>query len=292
MNKLRKLINLINFYLSFPEKFNKLIKIEDNTNKIKSNDISSILDVYVKSNNFPQSSFDIFLETWSSSVPGYKTGNAGLFDDIRIKYFNDKLNTFKNKNVLELGPLEGGHTYMMSKLGASSIDSVESNTHAFLKCLITQNALKYTANFILADCIRFLKENKKKYDFILCSGILYHMLDPLNLLSLISKATDRVGFWTHYYDFKIMNSRDDLKKKFNHIPLTKNFNGFEVFLFEQNYFEALNWEGFCGGSNLQSYWLSRESLIRSIESLGFKIDIDNDDTLHPNGPCLTFFAYR
>jgi hypothetical protein len=64
MNKLRKLINLINFYLSFPEKFNKLIKIEDNTNKIKSNDISSILDVYVKSNNFPQSSFDIFLETW------------------------------------------------------------------------------------------------------------------------------------------------------------------------------------------------------------------------------------
>jgi hypothetical protein len=41
-------------------------------------------------------------------------------------------------SLLELGPLEGAHTYQLEKLGAKSILAIEANVEAFLKCLITK----------------------------------------------------------------------------------------------------------------------------------------------------------
>jgi hypothetical protein len=52
---------------------------------------------------------------WSSAVPGLPTtGNIPLFEDGRITLFEERLGGFARKQVLELGPLEGGHTYSVS----------------------------------------------------------------------------------------------------------------------------------------------------------------------------------
>jgi hypothetical protein len=71
-----------------------------------------------------------------------------LFDDNRIKWFEQQCAGFAGKRILELGPLEGGHTCMLSRAGAASITSIESNTAAFLKCLIVQNTLTFKADSV------------------------------------------------------------------------------------------------------------------------------------------------
>ena len=41
------------------------------------------------------------------------------------------------KTVLELGPLEGAHTYQLHQRGANIV-AVEASKQAYLKCLITK----------------------------------------------------------------------------------------------------------------------------------------------------------
>ena len=110
-------------------------------------DTTSILDVYVSTPPSKEASFRIFDGAWSSYVPGFGPGGAPLFDDERIRRFEQQCGGFQGKRILELGPLEGGHTYMLSRACAASVTAIESNTIAFLKCLIVQNALKFDAEF-------------------------------------------------------------------------------------------------------------------------------------------------
>ena len=43
-------------------------------------------------------------------------------------------------DILELGPLEAGHTYALAQLGAN-ITAVEANAEAYLKCLLVKELL-------------------------------------------------------------------------------------------------------------------------------------------------------
>jgi hypothetical protein len=101
---------------------------------------TDILDQYAASAPSPQNAIDIFEGEWASQLPDptLRAGSITLFDDYRIKWFAEHLGGFQNKTVLELGPLEAGHTYMLERLGAASILAIEANTRAFLKCLIVK----------------------------------------------------------------------------------------------------------------------------------------------------------
>lgn len=85
--------------------------------------------------------------------------------------------------VLELGPLEAGHTYMLEKMGARSIVAVEANSRAYLKCLIVKELFELKrAKFLLGDFVAYLKNNTRHFDLCLASGVLYHMQNPAELL--------------------------------------------------------------------------------------------------------------
>jgi SAM-dependent methyltransferase len=252
----------------------------------------TILDVYVKEAPSPEAAFKIFEGQWSSCIPGFGLGAALLFDDFRIKWLEEQSGGLKGKRILELGPLEGGHTYMLSKAGASSITSIESNTTAFLKCLIVQNALKFDAEFMLGDFCAYLDTCKDKFDLLLASGVLYHMTDPVKLLQDMAKVSNAIGIWTHYYDPDVILGREDLTKKFESEPEMQQVGDRKVVLYKQSYLEALNWGGFCGGSAPTSYWLTRDSLIGLLEDLGFKVLIGDETKVHPNGSAILLFASR
>ena len=64
------------------------------------------------------------------AVPGFETGSSALFDDIRIKWLEAQLGSFAGQRVLDLGPLEGGHTCMMENAGASVV-AIEGNQRPF-----------------------------------------------------------------------------------------------------------------------------------------------------------------
>src|SRR6058998_2055014 len=97
----------------------------------------SILDYYVKSIPSEQNALDIFKGEWSSSLPpekGLQTGGvAALFQDGRVKWAVEQFGGVEGQTILELGPLEGAHTYMLEKMGAASVTAIEANTRAYLK---------------------------------------------------------------------------------------------------------------------------------------------------------------
>lgn len=157
----------------------------------------------------PQTALDLFQGRWASDLsevlPGVTSGATGHFkSDSRptfiLKHFAASGGTLNGMSVLDIGPLEGGHTYQLEQLGAAHIVAIEANSEAFLKCLIVKNALGMNrTEFLLGDILEYLRDTDRNFDLIFCSGVLYHMEDPVELIRLISRHTSRVFLWTHYY---------------------------------------------------------------------------------------------
>ena len=59
------------------------------------------------------------------------------------------------------------------------------------------------------------------------------------------------------------------------------------------YREALDWNGFSGGTAEGSFWLTRSGIENSLRRLGFvhqEVNFDHPD--HPNGPAYAICAWR
>ena len=175
-----------------------------------------------------------------------KPGTAALFSDGRIRWAENVFGGFADKNILELGPLEGAHSYMMQNAGAKTITAIEANSRAFLKCLCIKELFDLNrVSFKLGDFVSFLEQNKNKYDIAIASGVLYHMVDPVKVLDLISRAADRIFIWTHYFDESVISKNKDIAHKFGKLE-TASYQGLEYRYSSQAYKKALDWSGFCG----------------------------------------------
>jgi Protein of unknown function (DUF1698) len=258
----------------------------------------SILDAYVTSYPTSQNVLDVFAGEWSSALPasfGLKTlpGTAGLFEDGRVAWAEERLGGFSGRTVLELGPLEAGHSYMFQTRGAARVVAVEANSRAFMKCLCVKEVLNLDrVQFKLGDFMRFLEENTERFDIISASGVLYHMMEPIKLLELISRFTDRIYIWTHYYDEKIIAGNVKLSHKFEPL-VTRDHEGHSYECSRQSYKEHLDWVGFSGGPKPTSVWLTRSSILDTLRHFGFSdIEVNFEQPDHPNGPAFAFCAQR
>lgn len=246
----------------------------------------------------PQQILDLFDGEWSSTMPAdsgllTRPGLAALFDDDRVKWAIDRAGGVTGARVLELGPLEGGHSYMLERAGATEVLAVEANARAFLKCLCVKEVLQLrAARFVLGDCIAFMNSDPGGWDMVLASGILYHLQDPLGFLALLPKMAPRVMLWTHYFDESIIRAVPALAHKFG--PLERStVGGFTVELAQQSYKDALQWSGFCGGSAPTSVWLSRDSILGYLQHLGYgTIEVAFEQPQHANGPAFAVYAQR
>src|SRR5579862_699882 len=166
-----------------------------------------------------QNAVDIFKDSWYSQLPGtdgevIATGGTQLFDDARIRWAAEQAGGFEGKTILELGPLEAGHSYMMSKLGAQHITAVEGNSRLFLKCLIAKELYRLDrCTFLFGDFVQYMQKVPHTFDFCLASGVLYHMANPIQLLELIAKVSNRTMLWTQYYDHDVIRQRMPLYKR-------------------------------------------------------------------------------
>jgi hypothetical protein len=257
----------------------------------------NVLDEYVHGPPSDQNALNIFKGQWSSQLPGaWKELNAGtvpLFEDGRILWAAEQLGGFRGQRVVELGPLEAGHTYMLESLGAESVLAIEANKRAYLKCLIVKEILGLSrSRFLLGDFVSFLRENEAPFDVCIASGVLYHMQNPCELIHLISKASKKVVLWTHFYDKALIQTKDIVRGKFSG-SIRKTYNGFDHVLYKYTYGDALDWTGFCGGSSSYSYWMSREDILACLHFFGFQnLRIGFEDPEHVNGPCFALVACR
>ncbi|MBW4466163.1 MAG: DUF1698 domain-containing protein [Pegethrix bostrychoides GSE-TBD4-15B] len=256
-----------------------------------------ILDQYLHCAPADQNCLDIFKGEWASKMPLELThlnaGTSPLFEDSRIHWISEQFGGFQNKKILELGPLEAGHTYMLERMGAASITAVEANIRAYLKCLVIKEMLGLkSAHFLLGDFVEYLKQQTQKFDICVASGVLYHMKNPAELLFLLSQVSERIFLWTHYYDAAILQASPQIASRFSD-EVTVNYKGFCHSLHRQEYREALGFSGFCGGSLPFSSWMERSDIIAYLKLLGLtNIQIEFDHPNHPNGPCFAIAASR
>lgn len=259
---------------------------------------AAILDQYVLAEPTDQNIVDIFANEWSSRFPASsdlvtRPGAAGLFEDERVLWAQEKLGSFEGRQILELGPLEGGHSYMFQQAGAERVIAIEANTRAFLKCLCVKEIFDLDrVEFKLGDFMSYLEKADLSYDMVFASGVLYHMEDPLLLLDLMSRVSDRLFLWTHYYDAEPLLSREDYANKFEPVQ-TAEHQGFRYEYSTQSYQHALDWSGFCGGPKTVSKWLTRESIEGALRHLGYtSLHVAFDERDHPNGPSFAICAVR
>jgi hypothetical protein len=240
----------------------------------------------------PQNEIDIFAGHWASDlsdiVPGVVSGPTKHFSaDQRpvfaMKAFAGDMSERKLR-VLELGPLEGGHAYQFEKMGVAEIIAVESNTEAFLKCLIVKNLIGLQkARFLLGDFVEFLKQDSNRYDFIFCCGVLYHMQDPLELIELMATRTDRIFVWTHYFTDE---SRPGL-------PAIIVRHGDENYTYHQLMYKDQAQAIFWGGNKPIASFLTRADILRAFRQHGFaSFELHNEDLKHPGGPCFSISFWR
>ena len=252
----------------------------------------SILDYYTKEAPSPQMTLDIFKSEWASEVPGYSTGLNLLFDDPRINWFEKECGGFGGKSVLELGPLEAGHSYMLQQKGASHVEAVEGNSRSFLKCLVIKELFGLDrVSFQFGEIIAYLENNDKKYDLAMALGVLYHMTQPLKMIGHLCRVADRICLWTHYYDADCIK-KSKLEHKFGD-PVIDSFEGFKCSVVTYKYESALDDKGFCGGFNRFSLWMNREDIITAFLRYGMtRYSINFDEKEHVNGPAFCVYFQK
>ncbi len=227
-----------------------------------------------------QNALDVFAGEWSSSPPpnrgDLKAGATPLFDDPRITWANDRLREsgleggVANRDVLELGPLEGGHTFLLDRLGAKSVTAVEAATRAYLKCLIAKETFGMSprVKFLLGDCLEFLRTTDRIFDVAVACGILYHQTNPVELLELLGKRCRALFLWTVFYDPEFIAKLPEPDKRFSP-ALPMEHAGFKHHVHKFNYGASLDWKGFCGGGELYSYWMEKPDILAALEKFGF-----------------------
>jgi hypothetical protein len=203
------------------------------------------------------------------------------------------LGGFEGLHVLELGPLEAGHTTMLERGGAASITAVEGNIRAYLKCLIVKELLGLQrARFLLGDLVSYLRDNTQLFDLCVASGILYHMPDPVEVLDLISRTAPRLFLSTHYYDEDLVGSQPWLAAKFSAAEVC-SFGDVEYTRYKYEYGDARQWLGFCGGAKPFSYWLKRDDIVAILRQVGYvDLTIGDADLHHRNGPAFAVIGRK
>lgn len=257
---------------------------------------TGIIDAYSKAYPGHQEAVNIFAGEWASRFPdeaGVFAGGMPLFQDERIQLGLRELGGVKGQTVLELGPLEGGHSYQLEKAGAKSVLSIEANTRAYLKCLIAKEIMgMQRVKFLCGDFMEYLRQSSTRFDFVLCSGVLYHQREPIELIHRLSQITDRTVVWTHYFDEGLIRTIPHLHGNFQ-TTATSSYAGYSATLHRQEYRQAIVTPGFCGAGCTYSYWMKRQDILDAFKHMGFtSVKVLLEDPHFTNGPCFMLAVSR
>lgn len=254
------------------------------------------LDEYVEGSPSAQNAIDA-LAGWNMALPpevGVIAGPAAFYCDPRIVWALEQFGPLEGRDILELGPLEASHTYMIEQRRPASILAIEANRLSFLRCLVVKELLGLKiAKFELGNFVPWLETAEQRFDLVVASGVLYHMADPVRLLELLSRRTDSLYIWTHYASDDAMPPDDARHKAFVGEPEVVQNHGVAVRCRRRSYWGAWKSKAFCGGLYDLHRWIEKDDIQRLLGALGFDdIRTAHDEPDHPNGPAFSIFARR
>ena len=240
-----------------------------------------------------QNAVDVFAGAWLNRIPNpdggfFTSGELPLFtDDHRVRWaaevFGDSLGGLKGKKILELGPMEGHHTWQLERMGGEVI-AIEGNANCYLKCLVIKEVLDMKAKFFAGDFLQYLELPGMSFDLVMASGVLYHMVNPIELISLISARTDNVFIWTHYWEEGASGDGWSAERV--------GFGGYECIGYRRYYGTGDHGlPGYMGGQGAWSVWLPRDSIFEALSHFGLgEITLHAVDHQSKEGPSMSFSA--
>jgi hypothetical protein len=250
-------------------------------------------DMYEARAPGPENLAALFEGQWVSALPGIPSGDVPLFSDDRIQWAIDQARGLEGKRVLELGPLEGGHTHMLEQAGAAHIDAIEANTLCYLKCLLVQQlfGLQRT-RFELGNFVPWLLSTEETYDVVVAAGVLYHLSDPVPVLDAICRTGDQVYLWTHYVDRELMPATDRRYKRWFVGVEQHDYRGTAYPLHRRVYKKDPTKDPkFIGGVHTTTAWIEKQTILDVFAANGFSVEVNHEANNH-SGPSASFFARK
>ncbi len=186
-----------------------------------------------------------------------------------------KLIDLKGFKVIDLGSNEGHNSFDFADYGAYKVVGVEIRDRFLEKA----NSLKvesynHNVSFLKKD-VRFIDEaNLGTFDLCLCSGLLYHMENPFNLLKRIRKICKILMLETNIAPSSILDyfrmgkfyRKSLTKKKFKLILDGEEFTG--RFKFQP----IVDFKKTSGSFfTRKTFWLEKSSLLKALKLAGFDV---------------------
>lgn len=199
-------------------------------------------------------------------------GHFDALEDARIAQFSAMFP--KARTVLELGSLEGGHSFGLARLpNVTRVLAIEGRASSIEKS-------RFVQQLIGADKISFVEANLENidlsvygpFDAVFCVGLLYHVPEPWTLITQCARVSTRLFIWTHY-------SGDEK---------TETVNGHHgAWYSEKGLRDPLS------GLSNASFWPTLESLKDILADHGFaRIRVIRNSPKHPHGPAVTLAARK
>ena len=253
------------------------------------------IDHYVTGAPDPRYLVDIFAGEWSSRLPppfdGLPAGPLPVFEDPRVAWAIGALGGVEGRQVLEVGPLEGAHTWMLERAGAARVVAVEANARALLRCLIVKELVGLPrTTFLLGDALAYLDASPPAFDAALAVGVLYHMTRPGAFLRALAAAAPRIFVWTCYYDplHPPAGSAGSVTE-----VCPSDEGGFPHTLYRVDYAREAGGRVFCGGTSAHANWMTREDILGCVRHAGLTdIEIAFDEPQNAYGASFGFVARR
>jgi SAM-dependent methyltransferase len=177
------------------------------------------------------------------------------------------------RRVLELGSLEGGHSFALAALpGIEEVVAVEGRQANLERARFAQGVLDARrVTFVRADLERTDLAPLGSFDAVFCVGLLYHLPNPWELLRRVADVSDGVFLWTHYASAEELRAGGYPGAPYREFGLADPLSGLS---------EA-------------SFWPTRDALLAMLRDAGLgDVAVLEDDPRHPHGPGITLVARR
>jgi SAM-dependent methyltransferase len=199
-------------------------------------------------------------------------GGFAAWSDERIPQFFEAFPGVRR--ILEMGSLEGGHTFRLaSSPGVERVVALEGRKQNIRRSRFIQRILRVpNAQFHAVNLEEADLSSLGSFDAVFCSGVLYHLPNPWDLVEKIGRLGPRLFLWTHI-------ASDDASME------VRGFRG-------QWYQEGSRSIAISGFSS-RSYWLTLASLERLLGEHGFENRrVIQRDKAHVFGECVTMAAWK
>lgn len=228
--------------------------------------------------NGPQEEFDR-LGPWVTRfwVDGVPCGGSSYdpTSDARMIMFESKAGPLVGKRILELGPLEGGHTVQLARKGAFVV-AIEGHEANYRRCLFVEEFFHLEkVEFVLAD-LRTVNFNPLgQFDLIFNVGVLYHLDEPWKLLKSLRNVATRMFISTHCAGIDKIDAVVDV----------------DGYALEGRWWQEGPLEAPLSGLQPTSFWPTRTSLEKMLALTGWtSLTWMDYNPQFPNGPLATLWA--